>query len=635
MTQMTVQTEPGATPEASQGAAAPRAPRRHVGALDGLRAIAVAAVVAYHLDPTWLPGGYLGVDVFFVLSGYLITSGLVRDHDDRDGIRLGRFWLRRLRRLVPALWTMTLVITAALSLMPSDLRAGLGRQLLGAFTWTSNWLSIMADDSYFAEGTPIVFVHLWSLAIEEQFYLVWPLLLFVVLRLPRAGRAVTAVALALASAGAMGLLYVPGADPSAVYFGTFTHVFGLMLGAALAFLAPLYGRGLPRWSRLGPVGVNVVAIGALALVGVGFALLGDQLTVTYRGGMLLVAVMTTVGIATLGDRRSLITRLLSTRPLRWIGRLSYGIYLWHWPVTAIVATRLGGVDEPWAMPLEAALVVVISLGAAAASSRWIERPIMRLGFLGAARAFSRRLLTRRFPMRATQLAVGGMVSVLCLVSVLSAPEYSTAESYVAAGSAYTVAAGTTTPGLTVGALPSGAPAPQPLLPDDTEISRVRGADMLAAGDSVMQASAARLAQSHPGILIDAQVARQSTATFAAARQLLAEHPERRVLVLHAGTNGAMDTPALEDLIAYAGPSRRVVIVDVFAERRWEQADNEAIAAVAAEHPDTVAVAQWHAAIQDHIDELAQDRIHPGDAAAARYVQAVDEALAGLGVTVVG
>lgn len=316
MTQMTVQTEPGATPEASQGAAAPRAPRRHVGALDGLRAIAVAAVVAYHLDPTWLPGGYLGVDVFFVLSGYLITSGLVRDHDDRDGIRLGRFWLRRLRRLVPALWTMTLVITAALSLMPSDLRAGLGRQLLGAFTWTSNWLSIMADDSYFAEGTPIVFVHLWSLAIEEQFYLLWPLAVLSLSR-PRLVRLCWSI-VALAPLLRLAALLVH-ADPMFVYRGTLFRIDALVWGALIALGT--------NWRSLPWLGAALTLPLVVWCRGFAFGAAPMQIA-GYSGIALFFA-----GAVGWAAARS--PRWLELRGLRLAGRYSYGAYLLHWPLVAV------------------------------------------------------------------------------------------------------------------------------------------------------------------------------------------------------------------------------------------------------------------------------------------------------------
>ncbi|MGO2655073.1 MAG: acyltransferase family protein [Pseudoclavibacter sp.] len=612
------------------------APRRRLGALDGLRAIAVLAVIVYHLDTSWLPGGYLGVDVFFVLSGFLITSGLVRDHDDRDGISLGRFWVRRLRRLIPALWAMVLVCTAALALFPPDLRAALGRQLLGAFTYTSNWLSIAAHDSYFAKDTPLAFVHLWSLAIEEQFYLVWPLLLFGVLALRRAGRVTVALALAIASGAGMALMYVPGTDPSPVYFGTHTHLFGLMLGAAFAFACPLYStRGLGQLGAKRPLAagaVNVIALVSLAALGVAFALLGDQLPFTYQGGIFLVSALVVIVIATLGDQRSVVTKVLQTAPCRLIGRLSYGMYLWHWPVIIMVRHLVGGRGEP----LSTALVVVISLGLTTLASwlsyRYVEQPILRLGFRQAVKAVHARLVeTGGMRRHVVPIGAAAIVSVLCVVSLISAPDRSTAQQYVEDGAVYANAASAKAPAID----PHGAPPAEPLFPSTQPIAQIHGTDMIAAGDSVMLASARQISQSYPGILIDAQVARQSGDTFHAARQLLADNPDRRVLVVHAGTNGGIDASALEDLVTWAGPNRRIVLVDIFAARSWEQPGNATLESVAAQHPQTVAVAHWHAAVQDHVDELAGDQIHPGDAAAGRYVASVTDALGRLGVTVVG
>ncbi|MCD7101521.1 acyltransferase family protein [Pseudoclavibacter sp. 13-3] len=616
-------------------AARPPAGRR-LGALDGLRAIAVLAVIVYHLNVAWLPGGYLGVDVFFVLSGFLITSGLVRDHDDRGGIRLGRFWLRRFRRLIPALWTMVLVCTAALALFPPDLRAALGRQLLGAFTYTSNWLSIAAHDSYFAKDTPLAFVHLWSLAIEEQFYLVWPLLLFAVLALRRAGRVGIALVLAIASGLGMAVMYVPGADPSPVYFGTLTHLFGLMLGAGLAFARPLYSAGglgqiAPRHPLTAGV-VNLVALGSLAVLGVAFALLGDQLPFTYQGGIFLVSALVVVIIATLGDQRSVVTKVLQTQPFRLIGRLSYGMYLWHWPVIIMVRHLVGGQGQP----LPTALVIVLSLGltmlASWLSYRFIEQPILRLGFRQTLKLVHTRLVVAG-GMRRHVIPIGAAaaVSVLCIVSLVSAPDRSSAQQYVETGAEYANMASAKAPAID----PHGAPPAEPLFPSTQPIAQIHGTDMIAAGDSVMLASARQISQSYPGILIDAQVARQSGDTFRAARQLLADNRDRRVLVVHAGTNGGIDADALEDLVTWCGPNRRIVLVDIFAARSWEQPGNATLESIAAQHPQTVAVAHWHAAVQDHVDELAGDQIHPGDAAAGRYVASVTDALGRLGVTVVG
>lgn len=606
--------------------------RPRLDALDGLRTIAVFAVLIYHVNASWLPGGYLGVDIFFVISGYLITSSLIRDHSS-GGIHLLKFWTRRFRRLLPALWAMVLVITAVLVFFPPDMRAGLGRQLLGAFTYTSNWLSIAAGDSYFTHDNPLIFVHLWSLAIEEQFYLVWPFVVMLLVLLRRRWGVTVSLVLAVTSAGLMAVLYRPEGDPSAVYFGTHTHVFGLMLGAALAFARPLYSQqSISRWRRDGfPVAAVWVNVVAVLLTSALFACLwyiGDQTSFAYRGGILLASAITLGVISSLGDTRSVVTKLLSLGWMRWLGQRSYGIYLWHWPLILIVR-QLIPIESPVRDVLTAAVATVLTVMVSAISFRMLEQPIIHLGFGGWLRGLrSTGEQQRSGATRMAAATAAAVVSVLAVVSILQAPEKSSAQTFVEAGAQYAQTASAQHQ-LEV----QGAPVPEPLFPSKDPITSVTGDQMLAVGDSVMLASAGALQQSFPGIKIDAEVARQSGDTLAAARRELAADRSRRVVVIHTGTNGSIDANALESFVSWAGPNRRVILVDVFAERSWQDSDNAAIRNVAQAHPQTVAVAEWHAAIQDHTDELASDRIHPGATAASRYSQTIIAAMQQLGVSV--
>uniref|UniRef100_UPI00197C3ED3 acyltransferase family protein n=1 Tax=Microbacterium sp. CPCC 204701 TaxID=2493084 RepID=UPI00197C3ED3 len=213
--------------------------------LDGLRAIAVTLVVVYHLfPPALLPGGFIGVDVFFVISGFLITSLLLREHDATGRIRLGRFWVRRARRLLPALVAVVAVCSTLAWVVGGDVLVRLGAQIAGVATFSYNWLSIAGGGGYFAAATPELFRNFWSLAVEEQFYVLWPLVLPLVLFLPRAWlRIAVAMVFAAASAIWMGAVISRGDDLTRAYFGTDTHAFGLLLGVALAFLlAPLFTR---------------------------------------------------------------------------------------------------------------------------------------------------------------------------------------------------------------------------------------------------------------------------------------------------------------------------------------------------------------------------------------------------------
>jgi peptidoglycan/LPS O-acetylase OafA/YrhL len=344
--------------------------------LDGLRAVAVLSVIAFHFGTGQLPGGFLGVDTFFVLSGYLITSLLLVEWGRSSRINFGAFWARRARRLLPALfivliaigiWSMLAVSTDQLSTIRSD----------GLWTlfYAANWHFIHAGQSYFAlvsNASPLR--HAWSLAIEEQFYLVWPLLTFACLKLGK-GRTGLLTGLcavgAVASATEMGLLFVQG-NPNRAYYGTDCRAQGLLIGALVAiFLAHRAGRPLPRAVQL--VGVA----GAVVCVWM-FAVAGDTASWMYPWGFVLFEVSTAAVILAMTQPvRTPLHELLSLRPVRWVGQISYGLYLWHWPVSVAISagnTRLTG----WEL-LVARLVV--TFGAAVLSYYLVELPIRHGTFL--------------------------------------------------------------------------------------------------------------------------------------------------------------------------------------------------------------------------------------------------------------
>ncbi|MFK4808377.1 acyltransferase family protein, partial [Microbacterium sp. ZW CA_36] len=243
------------------------APTARFAGLDGMRAIAVTLVVVYHLFPPHvLPGGFLGVDVFFVISGFLITSLLLREHTATGRVALGRFWQRRARRLLPALAVVVAVCSALAWLIGGDVLVDLDAQVLGAATFSYNWVSIGGGGGYFAAATPELFRNFWSLAVEEQFYLVWPLVFPLFLLLPRAwARIAAAFALAAGSAAWMGVVVSSGGDLTRAYFGTDTHAFGLLLGVGLAFLLAPLSRA--RWADSRAARRLTGAAGALAVAG--------------------------------------------------------------------------------------------------------------------------------------------------------------------------------------------------------------------------------------------------------------------------------------------------------------------------------------------------------------------------------
>ena len=358
---------------------------RYIPALDGLRAFAVLAVIAYHLGMQWAPGGLLGVTVFFVLSGYLITSLLLIEWDNTETINLPQFWLRRVRRLMPAI-VLVIVCTAALcALLDHSLLTKLRDDMWAALLWVTNWWYIFQDASYFdALGAPSPLTHFWSLAIEEQFYLVWPVVLLVAHKtgVKRTTMRNATLIVALLSALEMALLYNPLDDPSRVYYGTDTRAFSLLIGAWLAFVWPSHMLGAQKSVHLTKQVRNVLdGVGIVALV----ALLGLIVFVDgfspflYRGGILLASVLTAVVIAVMVHPASLLGRFAGTKPLVWIGLRSYGIYLWHYPLFLLMNPRNFTGETPWWMYL---VQVAVVFACAAFSYRFVENPL-RKGAIGA------------------------------------------------------------------------------------------------------------------------------------------------------------------------------------------------------------------------------------------------------------
>ncbi|MCW2288574.1 peptidoglycan/LPS O-acetylase OafA/YrhL [Leucobacter luti] len=619
------------------------------GGLDGLRAIAVMLVLGYHLFPRALPGGFLGVDVFFAISGFLITSLLLREAELRGGIKLGAFWRRRARRLLPALALVLLVCTALALLVGGDLLVGIGQQIAGTAFFVSNWVFIAQGADYFARDTPELFRNTWSLSIEEQFYILLPLLVLALLKLRgQSTRAIPLVILGAASALRMADLSVQGVDPTRVYFGSDTHTFGLLLGAAMAMLlhSPR-GRALPQ----APAHMRQLGYGALTLIGFGILgwlsfTLAEGSPESFQGGIQLAIFAALLLVGTVTRPGALVGRALDAQPLRWIGERSYGIYLWHWPLLLIFSSALDGMPNGLRGAVSTAVVSLLTLvgtfAAAAVSYRYVEQPVRRFGLRRSIRMlFQPTGHTSRQRLVAVALGVVLVATVPAgAIAIATAPAQSSAAQAIARGqAALEQSAGTPTPGAgqtpgeqstgsesapgatpgekqpaTKNALP--APPSGPVLPEGPEIS--------AVGDSVMLASLPELEAAFPGIAVDAAVSRGLGVGVELTTEWAADGSLRTVLVVGLGTNGPIQPDELQALLATAG-NRPLVLVNAHADREWIAGVNEELTRFADAHRGVV-VADWSGAVSGVEGALAGDDIHPNPSGGEIYATAVQRAL---------
>ncbi|MED4750872.1 acyltransferase family protein [Brevibacillus choshinensis] len=386
---------------------------RYMAGIDGLRAFAVLAVILYHLNYNWAPGGLLGVGIFFVLSGYLITDLLIAQWSKHERLDMKDFWLRRARRLLPALLILLVLVVAWVMLFKPAHLPSMKGDVPAAILYVSNWWLIFQDVSYFEKfGPASPFGHLWSLAVEEQFYLFWPLLLAIGLRFVKRRGPLVCMTLAAAafSAISMAWMYEPGLDPSRVYYGTDTRVFALLIGAALAMVWP--SRKLSaNISRSARLSLDLAGVAGLSILLFAIWKTNQYDDFLYRGGLVLLSVVSAVVVATLAHPASRLARWMGCKPLKWLGVRSYGIYLWHYPV--IVLTNPVGAEQADAFSIPRAILQVTAcIVLAALSWKYIEEPI-RHGALGRIWS-SLRLQRNGQKKRYTRLVASTCALVLCV-----------------------------------------------------------------------------------------------------------------------------------------------------------------------------------------------------------------------------
>jgi len=581
--------------------------------LDGLRALSVLAVIAYHLNVSWAPGGLLGVGVFFTLSGYLITDQLMMQWQSKRRIDLRDFWLRRIRRLMPAMLFMLAVVGTWLMLFDRPRLDALQGDFLSSVLYFNNWWLIFHEVSYFESfGPPSPIGHLWSLAIEEQFYLLWPLILaFGLYIAQRRGKLMLFILLgAAASALAMAIIYVPGADPSRVYYGTDTRAFALLVGAALAVSWP--SRNLSgEISGKSRLLLDIVGgVGLLAMIWLVWRS-NEYNPFLYQGGLLLFSILSAIVTAVLAHPASIVAKVMGSKPLRWIGKRSYSLYLWHFPVIILTSPS---VNTDGFNGGRAILQIMLSLLLAAISWKYIEEPIRRGSGV---------TLLRKIPFNPRYgFTIALFALILFLISCSSS--MNAEKPMITETTINTVTPEITIEGTSPTVVPMEPPAVELIeIPDEPKTETSKG--ITAIGDSVILDAAPHLEKLLPGIVIDGKVGRQMSQAQDVVDQLRAEGKLGDRIIIELGTNGAFSKKKLRELLTSLRDMEQIVLVNTRVPRKWQNSVNSTLEEVAAEFPKAKIV-DWYSASENKGSFFTNDGVHLKLEGAKYYASIVFEAI---------
>ncbi len=623
--------------------------------LDGLRAIAVVAVIFYHANHSWLRGGFLGVEVFFVISGYLITLLLLAESTRNGRINLRDFWLRRARRLLPALWTLLVGVTVYVAIFRRDELGNLRGDVVAGFTYVTNWFQVHTGSSYFSDFGYVPLRHLWSLAVEEQFYLLWPLLMLVVTKVAKRRMPVVGLLFLLASVGIAvlcGWIYRSGPvgdiaqtpnqyfsflgrDVSRIdfaYLSTTTRMGGLFIGAALA----IWWR---PWSvaraRIASRGAALDIVGLIGLAGLGVMMWRFQNVVAgteegargydllYRGGFFLVGLASVAVIAAVTHPTAVLGRVVLGNPLfAWVGQRSYGLYLYHWVIFQF-SRKLAGKEltMPQFLGLMAITLVITEL-----SYRLIETPVRKGNFSRWLRSWRGAETPERRRHRTRMVAAGVVVAAFPVFAIVN---LSTAKLRLDAISQSLVDA----ENATTDVLTRPTVTTQPVTSDVQSSTSVAAApttlpaariDVLAIGDSVMLGAAPEL--SKYGITVDAKKSRPFKAALEIVNYVKSIGSLGDNVIIHLGTNSGTTAETMDAIFtALTDVDRVVVLTNAVPNHKWEEGNNTLIRALPDKFPN-VTVVDWKLLVDPNPDWVYDDETHLRPRGQVAYTEAVMAAL---------
>ena len=569
----------------------------HIASIDGLRAIAVTAVVLYHLGISWIPGGFLGVDLFFVISGYVITRLILDSINQSSALDLRAFYAARLRRIYPGfLFMITCNIIFIGVWAPEAMRRFLA-DLPYAITGTINWFLVARHQDYFeAIGRPPLLQHTWSLAVELQFYLIWPIILLTILKY-FGKRNIAKIALVIAMVSGIALFFVSlrldeanAEQISHIYFGTDTHSLGLFLGSALAVSWIPQNLSSDIAKRAQDVIDGIGVVGLLGLIST-FLFIDETNASLYRIAFPLAGIFGCLVIISLVHPASRFAPIISSAPFRWVGQRSYGIYIWHWVIFQMTRPSVDLTGQSWALYLARVLLV---LALADISLRWVEIPFRKGVIQNWFRGMKYRSSKVALRQRASVLL--SIITVLVITSSISVQAINKADK-----------------------LAKNLKQEQSA-PDQTQEDLGSTTGLWVTGDSVILGIRSKLESKEHISLINARVGRQAPELLAVMRVDQSSVPSSPV-IFNLGNNNALSEKTVIDIFEVIKNQPQIIVVNTAVPRPWRDANNAIISKVAAGYPN-IKVVDWDRISKGRPELFAPDGVHLSPAGSDVYVDLV-------------
>ena len=601
---------------------------KYLPSIDSLRAIAVIAVIIYHIDANYLPGGFLGVDLFFVLSGYLISSLIIKEYKNTGTVNLYNFYVRRARRLLPAVYFMITVILIIITLFNGVLLKKSYLDALFGYIYSSNWWYIFHKLDYFDSfGSQSPFKHLWSLAIEEQFYMFFPLIFLIFNRKSKANNGnnklnknfiYVVLSLILVSLIAHILLFDIN-NINRIYFGTDTRAFSLLVGVVGAILYPM-DKLSERTTKKDNITYSIVSlVSILVLIGI-MITTSEYTTWLYRGGFLLVAIIGLIIIISSGRQYTIMSKLLSFKPFVFIGKISYSLYLWHFPIL-VVTTPVSEIGNPnlFYVTLRIILIFLVATG----SYMFVETPIRKLGFVNYINLLFKKIMKLKNNTKKIIFASIAVVAVVFTMGVFgkSVPYLSTAFVTEMSSNKESQFISNNNDNNTNNSSENKSDSNNQ---ESNKSEDKKYSSLLVIGDSLTVDIGEKIKEKYPGAIIDGKISRQRTAATALADQYANYNNENTAVIFQLGTNGFFTESQVDELVKKFDKAD-IYFVNVKVPRTWEKTVNKELESLKERHSD-ITIIDWYSVANNNQNYFEPDKVHLNSEGVETMVSLIEKSL---------